>query len=214
MLHAVISFLLIAISLIFGHVYANIFALILTTMILYKNKSTWKQYCFSIFWFVFYYIHGFLHSTSCRITIVESNRATLDEVWHLFNALVWYLMIRKKGIDDIQWIVYYVILLCGFWMNFEYFNIFLYYYGATQTFLFNYSYTKNQTNVKKEHVLVLPLHFQIFIHSLNAYIITFPNAVGNLLLDSNIAGCAFLSEYIMLTYFMNDSQAKRVEYDN
>jgi hypothetical protein len=141
-------------------------------------------------------IHYYIHTYKNRKTIVETKKASYDEIWHLINQLLVFYYIYKNDLKIKFYLlielIYFTLLIFSLF-NKNYIKV-LYYFGATLAVIFM--------------LVIDPLNifvslFLLSLQMIPTWLITSKNKKGRLLIKMNAAGCAFISESLILYYITN-----------
>lgn len=152
-------------------------------------------------WFIFSMIHYFIHAYRARQTIIESGKYTIDELWHFLNQLVCQCYLYIHSVNPTYTFIYACCLTCYIIMFTMRFwgiklNKPLYYLGSSMAIFFLYSLRPNSSLYGI--ILYVLIYFPV------VHIITFKNMIGSQLILINIAGCAFISEAIVILALHNN----------
>lgn len=155
-------------------------------------------------WFILSSLHYYIHTHHVKYTIVETNKVTFDEYWHILNPIMITLYLYKNNLRyDIYVIgatIFYIYLF--YFINNNKYNKQVFTVGGTLTALFISLINGNDIfTINKIDIFQGFLSFLIYIFF--SWKSTSENIIGRTLLKSNIAGCAFISEFLLLYYKHN-----------
>lgn len=123
---------------------------------------------------------------------------TIDEYWHWWNILMVAYYLKKIDRLSVVFAILFAITQPCFALLFSgdhrVMEI-LYYVGS---FMEGYFIILLQKQMSVMEFVIL-MTFQIFL----SYMVSFNNAFGRLFIESNIAGCAYISEFMIL-YLVNN----------
>lgn len=151
---------------------------------------------FLYFWFILSCLHYYIHEHITKLTIIETNKTSLDELWHIINPMfvMPYLYINKLRYD--------IYIICGLFYYIYVFKFIIYKKNAKELYFIGSSVTAVfiilVENINFITGIILFM-FQIYF----SWIITFNNKFGRLLIKLNVAGCSFISEFIIIYLIYN-----------
>lgn len=151
-------------------------------------------------WFWYAMLHFWIHAKYAKYTIVETNKITWDEAWHFLNqsAVVYYMLTHDVDIFHLKvyvsFVAIYLCLLFLFISGVKRAINPIYYLGSFMELYFIYSLSPSS----------LPVFVaSAFLHMGATWLITFENRAGRMLVNCDVAGCAFLAEFLTLYLIHN-----------
>lgn len=182
--------------------YLGINAAMISFIITFHGSLLWFEITPLLYlWFWLAILHFYIHAYNAKFTIVETKRVTYDEAWHFLNqsSVLYYMYTHDIDRMYIEiyagFIVTYLFLLVLFLDGYKWSIDPLYYLGSFMELYFIYT------------ICPSPLYeFLIagILHMTATWIITFNNRLGRYLILCDIAGCAFLSEFLILYLVHNN----------
>lgn len=147
-------------------------------------------------WFWMASLHYYIHHHKIRLTIVESKLITVDEGWHIVNQLLVAIYVLYCELFA-HFVVYISIgsiyLVAVFFMFTRRSCIRIAYYtGGLLTVIFMMLIEPVTNPIAMLTIIIIQTFFQ--------WVITYRNKFGRKLISYNIAGCAFISQQLILFY--------------
>ena len=145
-------------------------------------------------WFVLSLVHFSIHAFATPLTVAKSRAIIVDELWHAVNQILvlYYLVSMSLSYATYAGLMLvYICLIISLSYGFEDGVSSLYFVRAAMQGIFIMQVDPQPTPIPMA-MLLLGVHLSV------AWAITLRNAVGRALIRADVAGCAFVSEFLVL----------------
>lgn len=178
---------------------------IIAFIVLLHTSLYWLSIDFLLYvWFWSSIGHFWIHAYVSKLTIAETRRFSLDEVWHLSNQLmiIFYLFTRYQSEKSVYlihvflFIIYVSLILFTYSSKKRWTYLVISELGTFIEFVFIFLLAPN--------VSLLSILPSAMVQVIFTWVVTFNNKIGRLLLLVDVAGCSFIGEFVILFFLHNN----------